>query len=169
MDRFMFWLAISTAIFLTIVIIIVVIGLLLPQEHEAEGEREIAAPIEEAFAVIRNPEEYPRWRSGVRSVIKESDTVWLEKDSHGHHIRYCFESENRPSSLLVRILSEGLPYQGTWEYHFLKLGPYLTRVRIREEGKIYNPIFRFLSRFFFGHTATIHQILKELSVALENK
>ncbi|TGK12137.1 polyketide cyclase/dehydrase and lipid transport [Leptospira fletcheri] len=165
----MFWLGISTGVFFLFVLVVVCIGFGLPKEHEAEGEREIPAPIEEVFAVIRNPEEYPRWRSGVRSVLKESETIWLEKDSHGHHVRYCFESEDRPSSLVVKILSEGLPYEGVWDYHFLKLGPHLTRVRIRERGKIWNPIFRFLARFFFGYTGTIHQILKELSQSLENR
>jgi hypothetical protein len=34
---------------------------------------------------------------------------------------------------------------------------------IVERGKVRNPIFRFLSRFVFGHTATIESYLSSLA------
>jgi len=37
-----------------------------------------------------------------------------------------------------------------------------TRLTITEEGEVYNPIFRFVSRFIMGHTRTIDRYLGDL-------
>jgi hypothetical protein len=37
---------------------------------------------------------------------------------------------------------------------------------ITENGEVYNPIFRFVSRFIMGHTATLDAYLKSLTTAL---
>ncbi len=36
------------------------------------------------------------------------------------------------------------------------------RERITEDGEVYNVIFRFMARFFFGYTATIEGYLRDL-------
>jgi hypothetical protein len=38
-----------------------------------------------------------------------------------------------------------------------------SRVTITERGEIYNPIFRFVARFFLGYTATMDAALQALS------
>ncbi|HMA23731.1 MAG TPA: hypothetical protein VKP00_07045, partial [Gemmatimonadaceae bacterium] len=40
--------------------------------------------------------------------------------------------------------------------------PSASRVTIVERGSVYNPLFRFVSRFFMGHTATIDAYLRAL-------
>ena len=40
----------------------------------------------------------------------------------------------------------------------------LARARIREDGEIYNVIFRFMARFFFGYTSSIETYLRDLGV-----
>ena len=35
-------------------------------------------------------------------------------------------------------------------------------MRITEDGEIYNVIFRFVARFFFGYTASIEGYLRDL-------
>ena len=37
-----------------------------------------------------------------------------------------------------------------------------TTLRIVEDGEVYNPVFRFVSRFVIGHTATIDRYLRDL-------
>ena len=37
-----------------------------------------------------------------------------------------------------------------------------TTLTITEEGEIYNPVFRFMSRFIFGYHGTQHAFLKAL-------
>src|SRR5229473_1031918 len=41
--------------------------------------------------------------------------------------------------------------------------PDRSSLRIREDGEIYNPLFRFLARFFFGYTGTIDAYLKSMA------
>ena len=36
-------------------------------------------------------------------------------------------------------------------------------MRIREDGEIYNPLFRFLARFAFGYNGTIDTYLKSMA------
>jgi hypothetical protein len=38
-------------------------------------------------------------------------------------------------------------------------------VRITEEGEVYNPVFRFISRFVIGQTRTIETYLRDLGTA----
>ena len=37
-----------------------------------------------------------------------------------------------------------------------------SRVQITEHGEVYNPVFRFVSRFIMGHTTTASAYLKAL-------
>ncbi len=41
-----------------------------------------------------------------------------------------------------------------------------TRVRVTEDGEVYNPLFRFVSRFIMGHTATMDRYLDDLAAVL---
>jgi hypothetical protein len=64
--------------------------------------------------------------------------------------------------LVVRIADPKLPFGGTWTYEIAPI-PKGSSLRIREDGEVYNPLFRFLSRFVFGHSATIDAYLKSLA------
>jgi hypothetical protein len=59
-----------------------------------------------------------------------------------------------PRRLVTRIADEDLPFGGTWTYELEPLGA-STRVILTENGEVYNPIFRFVSRFLLGHDATM--------------
>jgi hypothetical protein len=49
----------------------------------------------------------------------------------------------------------------------LKLEPMdgSTMLRITEQGEVYNPVFRFVSRFVIGQTRTIETYLRNLGAA----
>jgi hypothetical protein len=40
-----------------------------------------------------------------------------------------------------------------------------TSVRITEDGEVYNPVFRFVTRFILGETATIDAYLRAMGKA----
>jgi hypothetical protein len=61
----------------------------------------------------------------------------------------------------MRIASDDLPFGGTWTYEIAAAEGGAT-LRITEDGFVKNAFFRFMSRFIFGHTATIEQYLKDL-------
>ena len=72
-----------------------------------------------------------------------------------------FEKMERPSLLVTRIADPKLPFGGTWTY---RLAPAAggTQVTITEDGEVYNPFFRFMSRFVFGYQATLNEFAKNL-------
>ena len=84
---------------------------------------------------------------------------------NGHHhqkIVYELVEARPPERLAVRIAGQGLPFGGTWTFHITPLAGGGSELRIDEDGEIYNLIFRFMARFFFGYTASIEGYLRDL-------
>jgi hypothetical protein len=66
---------------------------------------------------------------------------------------------SEPPHLFVnQIADPSLPYGGTWTF-VLEESSGGTLLRITEDGEVRNPIFRFMSRFVFGHTSTLENYL----------
>lgn len=141
---------------------VTVMGYLLPQSHVASRETIVAAPPAAVFATLADVSRFPEWRDGVSGVevVTTAPLTWREYDG-GDVI--TFETvESRPPELLrVRIADPDLPFGGTWTYQLTPDGNG-TRLHITEHGEVYNPIFRFFSRFVFGHTATMDRYIAAL-------
>ena len=60
------------------------------------------------------------------------------------------------------IADKDIPFGGTWDYRIEQDGTG-SRITITENGEVYNPIFRFVSRFVLGHTATLDKYLTALA------
>lgn len=126
----------------------------------------LPAPPATVFATITDFASAPSWRPDVQRVD-------LAPDGAGGHPRFTEVSRTGsttmevaliepPTRLVTRIVGEGLPFGGSWAY---RLDPEGTgsRLTITEHGEVYNPVFRFVSRYVMGHTATIDGYLKALS------
>ncbi|TGM13242.1 hypothetical protein EHQ81_02535 [Leptospira selangorensis] len=148
------------------IVLIVLSGYLLPKDHIASVEKDFPSSPESIFKIIRNVREYQVWRSGLKSVNIESDTIWTESDSHGNNIRFGIIEERSPNYLRTKILSEDLPFGGGWEFEISQNGP-TTKLKITEKGFVTNPLFRVLSKFVFGHDATMKTYLEDLNKKLE--
>ena len=70
-----------------------------------------------------------------------------------------------PVHLLTKIDDRSLAFGGTWSHDLVPSGTGTT-VTITERGEVYNPLFRFMSRFVFGHTATMEGFLGALAVRM---
>jgi hypothetical protein len=105
------------------------------------------------------------WRSDVKASgnlpDREGRKQWWEQDSHGHTVTYELVEDKMPSRRAVRIADRSLPFGGTWTFDIAP-APEGCVVRITEEGEVYNVIFRFMARFFFGYTASIEGYLRDL-------
>ena len=73
-----------------------------------------------------------------------------------------------PHRLVGRIADKGLPFGGRWEYSIVGQGS-ASQLTITERGSVYNPIFRFISRFIMGHTASIETYLRALGRRFGNE
>jgi hypothetical protein len=64
--------------------------------------------------------------------------------------------------MVTRIRDTDLGYSGQWTYSFTPENGG-TLVTITEDGEVSNVLFRFMSRYIFGHTATIDGYLESLA------
>ena len=62
----------------------------------------------------------------------------------------------------MRIADQGLPFGGTWTFDIAPAADGGSELRVTEDGEVYNVIFRFMARFFFGYTSSIETYLRDL-------
>lgn len=147
---------------LAIVVLIISIGYALPDEHVASRDALIDAPPARVFSAIVTVAEYPQWREDVSRVETISTTPLRWKEHTGGDVITFEASDLRvPVRMVSTIADPDLPFGGSWTFELTPEGS-STRVRITERGEVYNPVFRFMSRFVFGHTAGIQAFLNAL-------
>lgn len=144
---------------------VLVIGMSLPQGHRASRTVTLPAPPATVFGVLSDFEKHPQWRSGVRRVSVEGDTragALVREESSDGTMPFRLEVFDPPRRMVMRIADPSLPFGGTWAFD-LRPAAGRTELTITEDGEVYNPIFRFMARFVFGHHATIDQYLDDLT------
>jgi uncharacterized protein YndB with AHSA1/START domain len=117
---------------------------------------------------ITGIERFPTWRKDVKNVQSLPDQdgrrMWSEDGSSGK-LTFVVERAEAPRLLVTRLADPTLPFGGTWTYELAAAGNG-TLVRITEDGEIYNPLFRFMARYIFGHDRTIASYLAALGESL---
>jgi hypothetical protein len=63
---------------------------------------------------------------------------------------------------VVRMADRKLPFGGTCSFDIAPAPDGGSELRITEDGEIYNVIFRFVSRFLLGYTASIEGYFRDL-------
>jgi hypothetical protein len=148
-----------------ILILMALIGYLLPKEHTVTREARFHQPPEVIWKTITDIDAMPAWRQGLKSVKHLPDQNglpgWVETFDSGI-IPLETVTSQPPSKLVVRIADPKLPFGGTWTYEITPM-PSGSNLRIREDGEIYNPVFRFLARFLIGYSGTIETYLKSMA------
>jgi hypothetical protein len=110
------------------------------------------------------------WRRDIRRYEPLPDRngrrTWKETDKHGSSITFETMESDQPRRLVTRIADTNLAFGGSWTY---EISPEAggSKIRITERGEVYHPIFRFVSRFIMGHTATIDGYLSALAKHLD--
>jgi uncharacterized membrane protein len=146
------------------VLLIALLGSRLPKQHSVSRSVLLHKSPESVYGVARDFESMPKWRADVREVkITTQEDGRLRFREEGKHGAVNYElTEDVPGRRMVtRITDTDLGYAGKWTYVFAAEGPN-TRLTITEDGEVSNVIFRFLSRFAFGHSATIDSYLTSL-------
>jgi hypothetical protein len=148
-----------------LVAVIALIGWSLPVKHQVTREATFKVSAERLFTLIATPLEFPKWRTGVKSVEMLPTggglPKWTEISSDGA-ITFAVTESVPGVELTTVIADKSLPFGGSWTYVLAPAGPDSTTLRITEDGEVYNVIFRFLSRFVFGHATTIDRYLKDV-------
>ena len=151
---------------LAIVGIIYLIGWLLPADHRAERSATIAAPPDSVYALIADVERYPAWRSNVTAVEVLSRDPELRFREHDEQdaILFVIDSAMPNEQWVSRIADDTLPFGGRWVFTLrpADADSARTELRIVEEGEVYTPFYRFVSRFVIGHSAGIERFLEDV-------
>jgi uncharacterized protein YndB with AHSA1/START domain len=171
----MIWLKWAGFVFLCLMLvvgIVALIGFALPKGHVASRTITVNRPIAEVWTTITRVEEFPQWRRSVRNVqmLERSPLRWREDGPDGAMTFETIEFRE-PTRFVTEIADKNLPFGGRWVYDLAAVAagagvPPATAVTITEHGEVYNPIFRFVSRFIMGHTATIDNYLADLQKRL---
>jgi hypothetical protein len=135
------WVWIILGSLVALIAIVAASGAMLPVKHVASRRARFKQPPERIWTAIDGPQD---WRPG------KDDGVVYER-----------VSAEPPRRLEMRIANTGLPYGGAWVYEIAPAADGCD-LRITENGEVYNPIFRFVSRLVMGHATTIEQTLRAL-------
>ncbi len=149
---------------IALVSVLLVIGAMLPRKHVASREITVRRTAAEVYSVVRDFAGAPSWRTDLKKVEMLPDVngrVCFREDSANGLITYELLEDIPGATLVTRIVDQDLGYSGSWTYQFSGANGG-TRVRITEDGEVPNVLFRFVSRFVFGHTATVDAYLKAL-------
>ena len=161
------WFLGTLLVLAAVLLLVVVIGAVLPRKHRATRQARFTASPAALFARIAGP---PDWRPEVKSWEPLADVNgrrrWREINGWGDAILYEAVESVAPRLHRTRIADETLPYGGGWTIELTPAAAGGTTVRITEDGEVHNVVFRFLSKFVFGHTRTIDGYLQALGHAV---
>lgn len=157
---------IGIGVLVTLLLCVAVVGWMLPKHHHVMVKRGYRAAPPALFALISDVRGYPSWRNDLTNVEMLGGHAgrprWRETTKSGGPITYVVEESVPERKLVSRIADTNLPFGGAWTYELAPIGPGETTLSITEDGDVYNPIFRFVSRFVMGHTATIERYLDDV-------
>jgi uncharacterized protein YndB with AHSA1/START domain len=165
------WAGIVVLCLILLVGLVALIGFALPQGHVASRSVTINRPMAEVWTTITKVDEFPAWRESVEKVqvLGRNPLRWREDGSDGPLTFEAIEVRE-PSRLVTEIADKNLPFGGRWVYELKPItargGPERTEITITEHGEVYNPVFRFVSRFIMGHAATLEGYLSDLQKRL---
>lgn len=158
------WMLWTLAIVIGSLVVVVLIGWMLPRDHEATRAAQFRQRPEAIWAAITDVDAMPSWREGLKSVKHLPDRNGLpahvEVTSSGEIPLETVEM-TPPRRLVARIAGDNLPFGGTWTFEITPEGGGAT-LRITERGWVSNPIFRFVSRLVLGYTSNLEMYLRSL-------
>jgi uncharacterized protein YndB with AHSA1/START domain len=147
--------------------LVALVGALLPVGHRASASARLKASPETVWRLITGVPDFTAWRKNLQSVepLSEEPLRWVEVDGHGQRMTIEVTESRPPEKLVTTIVDKNLPFGGSWTYQIRPENGGST-LTLTENGEVYNVFFRFMSRFVFGHTATMEDYLKHLRARL---
>jgi uncharacterized protein YndB with AHSA1/START domain len=130
------------------VALVAIVGMMLPENHTATRTLRLKQTPEAVWATITDYAAQPQWRAELKKIEKLPDNngkeAWKEYNSAGEMT--LITTESSPPRRLVRQIGPGLPFGGKWTYEITPDGGG-SRLKITEDGEVYNPIFRVVGKF----------------------
>ncbi|TGN10347.1 LIC10604 family protein [Leptospira ilyithenensis] len=154
-------------VFLVVIgFIIYLIGRFLPVAHTVSLSRVFPSSPEIIYRKIKSFQDYPLWRPDLKLIQPVDSISWKETDSHKNVMTYSFVRDEKNRLIESKIMDEDKPFGGSWTFE-LKIVPDGTELTITENGRVFSPVFRFVSKYIFGHTATIKAYISYMEKELK--
>ena len=163
----MFWILVTVGVLIASVIIATAIGSLLPREHIATRTLTLRQPPQSVWRIVTDFASQPQWHPEMISVERLPDRdgheIWQEEYPRGMKIPLETVVTESPRHLVRQIASDDLGFGGIWEYSITPTTEGGCQLTVTERGTVSNPLFRFVSKFVFGHTATMEKYMTALA------
>ena len=162
----MYWILGIIGLLVLVGITLTVIGYCLPEQHVASKTLTLKQSPEIVWQTVTDFANQPKWNSEMKSVVRLSDQngheVWQEEMGS---MKIPFETleKDAPKKLVRRIAADDLGFGGDWEYILTQTIEGGCQLTVTERGKVPNPLFRFMSKYIFGHTATMEKYMTALA------
>ncbi len=148
-----------------LILVVLVIGLLTPVEHRASRMLKTKQSPQVIWDAINDHANEGSWRADIANVQtvgeRNGKPVWQENYKDGNTLQLA-TTESRPPTRMVREIAEEGPFSGRWEIDITPTQEGSV-VRITEIGRVPNPFFRFVSKYFIGHTYQMERYLTSLA------
>jgi len=149
----------------SIIALVIAIGAALPIRHVAASRISLHRSPAEVFALISDFQSAPSWRRGVKQVTllpPEQGHQRFIEIGEKESITMEVPESSGPGRLVTAIADKSLPYGGSWIFE-ISPNQEGSILQITERGEVYNPFFRFVSRFVLGYKKTINNYLSDVA------
>lgn len=158
------WLLLGVGGIVAVLLLVTAVGASLPEGHVAAVTAHMDAPPESVWAAVSDLESLPEWWSELQATERLPDQdgrpAWRQVSSLGP-LDLRVDSVEAPR-LLVTTITGDQPFGGSWTYELEPSGAG-TRLTVTERGQVYNPFFRFVSRFVLGYHGTLESYVGALA------
>lgn len=158
------WVLIVVVALVVLGLVAFVVGSLLPRDHVAGSSIILRQPADTVWRTVRDIGGVTGWWAEVTSSQRVGDNagreIWEQKLKNGFSMRLIVTEDTPPRRLIMTIdAAHDAPFGGTWTYEVSPVEGG-TRLAVTEAGYVNNALFRFMSKFIFGHHATQDGYLK---------
>ena len=162
------WLLLVVAALLIVAGAVVLVGARLPEAHVATVEANYVADPSSVYATIANVADGARWRTGLQKIEILSSLgeplKWRETADWGT-LTFLQEAAEPDRRVVNRIADTSEGFGGTWTYELMEANGG-TRLVVTEHGEVYNPVYRFMSKYIFGHYQSLETYTTDLGRSL---
>jgi hypothetical protein len=164
------WLLGALGAVVALAALVVVVGLVVPDEGIASGRAVFRQSPEVLWERIADFERWPEWNSTVDRVERGSDRdgkpVWNVQGARGAIVIEVFQP---PRLLVARIpADEGVGFSGSRTYEIRPEGDGAASVTITERARVPNPVLRFFT-IFQDDRAALESFLRELGTSFSEE
>ena len=160
------WLVRILILVVLLVAVVYGVGSALPEDHVASRSAPFGASPQQVYDTIADVGNYPQWWrqiSKVEMLPSEGGHMRFRQQTEAGSITMQVDEASPPSRFVTRIADPDQPFGGTWTFEIVPDRGTKSLLTITERGEVYDPFFRFMSRFVFGYTSTMEDCLAALT------